>query len=157
MYKYIIRRILSTIPVLFGVSVFVFIVMHVIPGDITSILLGTEATDELKEQLSREFDLHLPLYQQYCNWLTVVLVGDFGESFRTGSPILPEILTRFKLTFQLTIMASIIAWVIAIPLGIIEGLFRNLKKDFSIIFLYFIGVYNLFFFFSSYIIIYLFY
>jgi len=140
MYKYIIRRILSTIPVLFGVSVFVFIVMHVIPGDITSILLGTEATDELKEQLSREFDLHLPLYQQYWNWLTGVLVGDFGESFRTGSPILPEILTRFKLTFQLTIMASIIAWVIAIPLGIIAGLMRNTKTDISLRFISLIGV-----------------
>lgn len=129
MYKFIIRRILSIFPVLFGITVFIFLIMHVIPGDITSILLGTEATPELKEQLREKLGLHLPLYQQYWNWLSGVLVGDFGESLRTGAPILPEILNRFTLTFELTIFASIIAWVIAIPLGIIAGIHRNTKTD----------------------------
>lgn len=129
MYIFIIRRILSIIPVLFGITVFIFLIMHVIPGDITSILLGTEATPELKEQLKEKLGLNLPLYQQYWNWLLGVLVGDFGESLRTGAPILPEILNRFTLTFELTIFASIIAWVIAIPLGIIAGIHRNTKTD----------------------------
>lgn len=129
MYIFIIRRILSIIPVLFGITVFIFLIMHVIPGDITSILLGTEATPELKEQLKEKLGLNLPLYQQYWNWLLGVLVGDFGESLRTGAPILPGILNRFTLTFELTIFASIIAWVIAIPLGIIAGIHRNTKTD----------------------------
>lgn len=129
MYIFIIRRILSIVPVLFGITVFIFLIMHVIPGDITSILLGTEATPELKEQLKEKLGLNLPLYQQYWNWLLGVLVGDFGESLRTGAPILPEILNRFTLTFELTIFASIIAWIIAIPLGIIAGIHRNTKTD----------------------------
>lgn len=140
MYKFVIRRIISTIPVLFGITIFVFLVMQVIPGDITSILLGTEATPELREKLNRDFGFDLPFYQQYWNWLSGVFVGDFGNSFRTGAPILPEILTRFKLTFQLTIMASIIAWIIAIPLGIIAGLRRNSKTDISLRLVSLVGV-----------------
>ncbi|WP_088036171.1 ABC transporter permease [Evansella clarkii] len=140
MYTYILRRLLLFIPVLFGVTVFVFLVMNIIPGDIASIILGTEATPELKEQLRQEFGLNLPLYQQYWNWISGVFVGDFGNSLRTGAPILPEMLNRFSLTFELTIFAAIISWMIAIPMGILAAVKRNTKGDIGIRFVSLLGV-----------------
>ena len=129
MYKYVIRRVFYTIPVIFGISIVVFVIMNVIPGDITSIILGTEGTPELREQLRENLGLNLPFYQQYWNWISGVVVGDFGESLRTGAPILPEILSRFGLTLELTLLASLIAWVIGIPFGIIAAIYRNTKTD----------------------------
>ncbi|WP_078592596.1 ABC transporter permease [Evansella clarkii] len=140
MYTYILRRLFLFIPVLFGVTVFVFLVMNIIPGDIASIILGTEATPELKEQLRQEFGLNLPLYQQYWNWISGVFVGDFGNSLRTGAPILPEMLNRFSLTFELTIFAAIISWMIAIPMGILAAVKRNTKGDIGIRFVSLLGV-----------------
>ncbi|MCD8510556.1 MAG: ABC transporter permease [Bacillus sp. (in: Bacteria)] len=140
MYTYILRRLLLFIPVIFGVSILVFIVMNIIPGDIARIILGTEATPELVEQLRKDFGLDLPLHVQYWNWLSGVFVGDFGNSLRTGAPILPDILKRFTLTIQLTFMAAIVSWLIAIPMGILAAIKRNTKGDLGIRFLSLIGV-----------------
>lgn len=129
MRSYIIRRILLLIPVLLGISITIFFIMHLIPGDVVSSLLGFDATPEATLQLQKQFGLDLPWYKQYWNWMSGVLKGDFGVSLRTGKPILPDILTRFKLTFQLTMMAAVISWVIAIPLGIFAGINRNTWID----------------------------
>lgn len=72
-------------PVLFGVSVFIFVVMRVVPGDVAQTILGTDATPAALEQLRQDFGLNLPLYEQYLNWIGGVLTGDFGESMRTGT------------------------------------------------------------------------
>lgn len=140
MFRYILQRMISVIPVIFGITLLIFLIMQVIPGDIASILLGTEATPELKEQLREEFGYNLPLYQQYWNWISGVLIGDFGHSLRTGAPILPEILSRFTLTLELTIFASVIAWIIAIPLGIIAAVRRNTGSDISLRIISLLGV-----------------
>lgn len=140
MLTYIVRRFASIIPVLIGISILIFIIMQVIPGDIVSILLGTEATPELKEQMREEFGYNLPLYQQYWNWISGVVIGDFGHSLRTGAAVLPEILSRFTLTFELTIFASVIAWVISIPLGIIAAVRRNKGSDIGIRIVSLLGV-----------------
>ncbi len=140
MVTYIIRRVVSIIPVLIGISILIFLIMQVIPGDIVSILLGTEATPELKEQMREEFGYHLPLYQQYWNWISGVIVGDFGHSLRTGAAVLPEILSRFTLTLELTILASVIAWIISIPLGVIAAVRRNKGSDIGIRILSLLGV-----------------
>lgn len=120
------------IPVLFGVSVFIFFVMNIIPGDVAQTILGTDATPEALETLREKFGLNLPLYQQYLNWISGVVTGDFGESMRTGKAVLPDILNRFKLTFELTILSAVISWIIAIPLGIIAAMKRNSSIDFSV-------------------------
>lgn len=132
MYLYIIKRIFMLIPVLFGVSVFIFFVMNIIPGDVAQTILGTDATPEALETLREKFGLNLPLYQQYLNWISGVVTGDFGESMRTGKAVLPDILNRFKLTFELTILSAVISWIIAIPLGIIAAMKRNSSIDFSV-------------------------
>ena len=98
MKNYTIRRILQLIPVLFGISVLIFAVMKMIPGDVISGILGVEATPELRAQLAAKYGLDRPYIVQYLDWIVGVLHGDFGESIRTSAPILPEILSRFKVT-----------------------------------------------------------
>src|SRR5699024_8225420 len=133
MITYIIRRILMAIPVLLGVSIFIFLVMNVVvPGDVAQIILGVDATPESLNQLRQEFGLNLPYHEQYINWMVGIVQGDFGKSMITGSEVLPDILNRFKLTFELTILADLISWIISIPLGIISASKRNTKTDFGI-------------------------
>ena len=129
MKTYVIRRLLQLIPVLFGISVLIFAVMKMIPGDVISGILGVDATPELWEQLREIYGLDRPYVVQYLDWIGGVLRGDFGESIRTGEPILPQILTRFKVTAELTILAAIISWIIAIPLGILAAVKRNSMAD----------------------------
>lgn len=129
MKNYAIRRILQIIPVLFGISVLIFTVMKLIPGDVISGMLGVEATPELRAQLIAKFGLDKPYIVQYLNWMGGVLRGDFGESIRTSAPILPEILSRFKVTAELTFLAAVISWIIALPLGIAAAVKRNSALD----------------------------
>lgn len=129
MKNYVIRRILQMIPVLLGISILIFAVMKMIPGDVISGILGIEATPELRAQLAAKYGLDRPYVVQYIDWITGVLHGDFGESIRTSAPILPEIMSRLKVTAQLTIMAAIISWIIAIPLGILAAVKRNTWID----------------------------
>ncbi|MGP4105672.1 ABC transporter permease [Virgibacillus sp. L01] len=140
MYTYIMRRILMLFPVLFGVSVFIFVVMRVVPGDVAQTILGTDATPAALEQLRQDFGLNQPLYEQYLNWIGGVLTGDFGESMRTGQEVLPDILNRFKITFELTFLSALISWIIAIPLGIIAAMKRNSNVDFGVRIISLLGV-----------------
>ena len=109
MKTYVIRRVLQLIPVLFGISVLIFAVMKMIPGDVISGILGVDATPELRAQLEEIYGLNRPYVVQYLDWIGGVLHGDFGESIRTAEPILPQILTRFQVTAELTILAAIIS------------------------------------------------
>ena len=129
MKNYILRRILQVIPVLIGISILIFAVMKMIPGDVISGILGVEATPELRAQLAAKYGLDRPYLVQYLDWIGGVLHGDFGESIRTSAPILPEILSRFKVTAELTILAAFISWIIAIPLGVLAAVKRNTLSD----------------------------
>ncbi|WP_028783826.1 ABC transporter permease [Thalassobacillus devorans] len=140
MFAYILRRLLMLIPVLFGISVFIFLIMKMIPGDVVSTILGTEATDEARRQLEKQFGLNLPIYQQYLQWMGGVLTGDFGVSLRTGKPILGDIISRFGLTLELTMLSAFISWIIAIPLGIVAALKRNTSTDFGVRIISLLGV-----------------
>ncbi|MBQ8080760.1 MAG: ABC transporter permease [Clostridia bacterium] len=129
MRDYIIRRLLGLIPILIGISIAIFVVMQLIPGDVVSGILGIEQTPELREMWEKKLGLDQPLVQQYFNWITKALRGDFGESFRTGAPVFPEIVSRFKISAELAVLACIIAWIIALPLGILSSLKRNSVID----------------------------
>ena len=129
MKQYTIRRILQLIPVLLGISILIFAVMKMIPGDVISGILGVEATPELRAQLAAKYGLDRPYIVQYLDWIGGVLRGDLGESIRTAEPILPQILTRFQVTAELTILAAVISWFVAIPLGILAAVKRNSMVD----------------------------
>ena len=120
------------IPVIIAISVLVFFIVRILPGDVISDILGIEQTPENRAILEKQFDFDKPVVQQYFLWVTKILKGDFGVSLRTGKPILQEFFLRFKVTLELTIVASVIAWIIAIPLGILSSLKRNSLSDFFI-------------------------
>lgn len=129
MKNYIIRKLLTLLPVLFGISVAIFLIMQLIPGDVVSGILGIEETPELRAMWEKRLGLDQPLPVQYGRWIGGVLRGDFGESFRTGAQVFPEILSRFKVSAELALIACVVAWLIAFPLGILSALKRNSLSD----------------------------
>ncbi len=129
MKSYILRRVLTLIPVLLGISIAIFLIMQLIPGDVVSGILGIEETPELREMWERKLGIDRPLPAQYFSWISGAVRGDFGESFRTSAPVFPEIISRFKISGELAIVACIVAWLIAFPLGILSALRRNSLVD----------------------------
>jgi ABC-type dipeptide/oligopeptide/nickel transport system permease component len=118
---YLARRLLLAVPVLFGVSVLVFAVLHLAPGDPAAIMLGAQATREDVERLRRDLGLDQPLAIQYARWMGHVLRGDLGRSIALGRPVLPEVLLRFKATLILTAGALAIAVALGVPAGILSA------------------------------------
>ncbi|PLS16139.1 glutathione ABC transporter permease GsiC [Bacillus sp. M6-12] len=129
MGRYIINRLLTLIPIVFGISILVFLILHIVPGDPASIMLGTSATPEAIAALRESMGLNDTLVVQYFKWISGVFTGDFGVSVNTGSEVLPEIISRFLVTVQLTFFAAIIGWAIAIPIGIISAVKANTVFD----------------------------
>ncbi|NOU95712.1 ABC transporter permease subunit [Paenibacillus sp. LMG 31456] len=129
MVSYIIKRLAGLIPILIGISVLVFLILHLVPGDPVLIMLGTNATDEAVSVLREQLGLNKPLIMQYLNWSLHLLQGNFGESVHTGNAILPEIIKRFGITLQLTLLASLIGWAIAIPIGMLSAVKSGSTTD----------------------------
>lgn len=132
MGRYVVRRLLSLIPVLLGVSLIVFFFVRLIPGTALEMYLGTqvEATPEQMEELKRLFGEDKPVPVLYIEWLGDILRGDFGYSLRTGRMVLPDILSRLPLSLELTLFSLILALLIGIPLGIASSLRQNSFGDF---------------------------
>ena len=118
---YALRRLLLAVPVLFGVSVLVFAVLHLAPGDPAAIMLGAQATKEDVERLHRDLGLDQPLVIQYLHWIGQVAHGDLGRSIPLGRAVLPEVLLRFKATLVLTAGALVIAVFLGLAAGIISA------------------------------------
>lgn len=129
MRDYILRRLLMLIPVLLGISLSVFLIMQLVPGDVVSGILGIEQTPELRVMWEKKLGLDQPVHMQYLHWMGNVLRGNFGESFRTGAPVFPEIINRFQITAELAVLASFTALFIALPMGIVSALKRNQPID----------------------------
>jgi peptide/nickel transport system permease protein len=115
--KYIVRRLLGAIPVLFGLSIVLFAFVHLLPGDPCRTILGQHATAESCFRLRQNLGLDLPLWQQYLNYLAQLLRGDFGASIVNNKPVLTEFAVRFPATVELTVAALIFAVGVGIPLG----------------------------------------
>jgi peptide/nickel transport system permease protein len=129
MKQFIINRILSGIVVIFGISIFSFLLIHFIPGDPVKIMLGMNATPEQVEKLTHHLGLDKPLLVQYGQYLANVFQGDFGTSLKTGRPVLTEILDRFPETVKLALFGLLIAIVIGISLGILAAKFKDTFID----------------------------
>ena len=123
MLKYIIKRILLLIPILLGVSAIIFILKTVTPGDPARQILGNSATEEQVQEKREELGLNDPVIVQYVRYIkNIVTKGDFGDSYRTGEPVLSEILPRLRTSGIITIGAVAIGAIIGIILGIISAL-----------------------------------
>ena len=117
MVKLVLRRILATVPVLFGVSIVTFLLMRLVPGDITLTLLGPFATEETTARLRAHYGLDLPIWEQYFRWLFSVLGGDFGRSIAYQVPVAGLLGARVANTLILTFASA----VLAIALGFLGG------------------------------------
>ena len=121
MVTYILRRLLQLIPVLLGVSLLVFLGMHVIPGDVATLLLGDKATAASLARLREQLGLDQPVYVQYLRFLGSALQGDFGMSLRTQQPAWTEVWLAMPTTFELSVLALVFSVILGIPLGIVAA------------------------------------
>ncbi|TCJ16406.1 ABC transporter permease [Rubrobacter taiwanensis] len=121
MVEYIGRRVLQLIPVLIGVSVLVFFMVRLIPGDPAQILLGQTASQERVQELRAQMGLDRPLPVQYLLFVRGAVTGDLGDSIVTGRPVTEELLARFPATLELTLAAMLLAVAVGIPVGVIAA------------------------------------
>jgi peptide/nickel transport system permease protein len=125
MFRYLLRRLLLTVPVLLGVATLVFALIHLVPGDPAQAMLGESASPEDVARLRTNLGLDKPLLAQYGAFLSGVGRGDLGKSFRSGQPVAQEIGRRLGDTAILALCAMAVAIIIAIPLGILAAVFRG--------------------------------
>lgn len=118
MYRYVIRRLLLMIPVIIGVSFLVFIILDLAPGSVVDIILPTDATDELRAQVTHELGLDQPVLARYVQFFWGMLHGDFGYSYVLEQNVLDIYLSRLPATTYLAIVAVVVAIALSIPLGI---------------------------------------
>ncbi|MDR0839097.1 MAG: ABC transporter permease [Oscillospiraceae bacterium] len=121
MIRYIIRRLLLFIPILLGITIVVQILMAVAPGDPARMLAGSDPEPGEYEQIREDLGLDKPIYVRYWDFLKGVLQGDFGTSFTTKRPILPEIMARFPYTLFISTLSILISTLIGIPIGILAA------------------------------------
>ncbi|MGI6749187.1 MAG: ABC transporter permease [Atribacter sp.] len=122
MKKYILKRLLLLIPVLIGVSILIFVIVRLTPGDPARILAGEHATEEYVQATRERWGLDKPMYVQYYIWFKSLLRGDLGRSITTHSPVVEEIFNRFPATLELSLFAMFLAIVIGILAGIISAI-----------------------------------
>lgn len=140
MGSYIIKRLISAIPVLLGITIIVFLIMAMIPGDPATAILGSYATPENVEKLNRDLGLDKPLVQRYFIWLGSMLTGDFGRSFSLNRPVLDEILERFNATLILAGTSFVICSVLGILAGVVSAARQYGFADKAITFIVLIGI-----------------
>lgn len=121
MLVYVVRRLLATIPIMMLVAVFVFLLLHMSPGDPAAIIAGDFATPVQIEGIREQLGLNDPLYVQFGNWLWNLLHGDLGQSIYSGLTVSRLILQRIEPTLLLTLSTMVIAVTLAIPLGVLAA------------------------------------
>jgi len=139
MTRYLIRRLWLSVLVLFGVSLVVFMLLHLAPGDPVRLLLADDVPDEIAEQVRRDLGFDQPLHVQYWVFITKALRGDLGQSLYYKKPALSIIVDHLPATIELTFAALFISLVIAIPMGILSAIRRDSIWDYLGMFLATIG------------------
>lgn len=140
MTKYIIRRLLQTIPVLLGVSILVFSLMFLIPGDPAQVMAGEGASPQTVENIREKLGLNDPAYVQYGRFLGNALQGDLGNSVRSGRPVMEEISARFWTTVELAVYSTIVAVFLGLIAGIISAVRHYTLTDVTIMIIALFGL-----------------
>ncbi|MSQ22048.1 MAG: ABC transporter permease [Dehalococcoidia bacterium] len=136
MAKYIVQRLLLIIPTILLLTLLVFVLMRVLPGDVVQLILGDDSggfvskggnmsADVLRERLG----LNQPLHMQYLTWLWDMVRGDFGRSIYSNTPVMEDILLRLPITIQLALMGTILGMLLGIPMGILSAVYHNSWMD----------------------------
>ena len=133
MSQYIARRVLLLVPTLIGMSLFIFLMLRLLPGDVVDLMTAgqEQATDDAKRKLREAFGLADPLPLQYIKWMLGLLRGDPGKSLRSGQPIAEALGQALPVTFELSMLAVLIATIVAIPLGVLSASRRDTGADFA--------------------------
>ena len=129
MIKNIIKKILTSIPIILGVTTLIFILVRMTGGSPVSLIVGEDASYEVIEMLNAKYGFDQPIYVQWWRYMVNLVQGDFGISFVTNRPILPDLLYNFKYTLQLMFGSMFISILLGIPFGIITALKRNTWID----------------------------
>jgi peptide/nickel transport system permease protein len=138
--RYIIRRLVHAVFIVWGVATLVFFMLQITPGDPVVQMLGEEYTPEAAAELEQKLGYDQPIYLQYFKWFSNVLQGDLGRSVSSGETVTDAIKTAFPKTLSITAISFFIAVAIAVPAGIIAALWRNSVIDYVVSLLAFIGV-----------------
>ena len=136
MRTYIIRRLLLVVPTIFLVTIIVFLVVRLIPGDVIDAMMSEmqelSAMDgDFREIIRHRLGLDVPVHVQYGRWIGGVLQGDLGVSLRSDQPITPKILSRLPVTFELGVFAIMIGMLISLPIGIYSAIRQNTISDYA--------------------------
>jgi len=131
MTRYVLKRIGQMALALLGVSIIVFALIHLVPGDPVRVALGTRFDPELYEAMRERAGLDQPIIVQYFTWLASAVTGDLGVSFRSGQPVTALLMERLPATITLAIAALLVALVVSIPLGILSAVRSGSKMDYS--------------------------
>ena len=129
MTSYILKRLLGLLPTLFIVAVLVFLFVHLLPGDPARLAAGVDASPETVQMVREDLGLDKPLPQQFLNFFTNVLQGDFGHSLRSKRPVSTEIAERFMPTLLLTLTSMVWAVIFGMVIGIVSAVYRNQWPD----------------------------
>lgn len=142
MKHYILKRLLQLIPILIGITLLSFLLMHVASADAIDVMeqnTGGILSEEAKEEVRRELGLDKPLLEQYGIWLKNMLTGDMGESYISGKPVFSTFLSKLPATIYLTVASILLTVLISVPLGILAAVKQNRILDYIIRFFSFIG------------------
>lgn len=129
MGRFIFKRVLQMIPVLLGISIIIFTIMQLAPGEPARLILGEKATEEQVRELSKELGTDRPAVEQYFKYMIGLLKGDFGRSYRTRQPVLDEIVDRFPTTFILAMLVMVVSTGLSVPFGVLASLRQNSLFD----------------------------
>src|ERR1700748_4014688 len=131
MLSFLAKRLAQLIPTLFFVSILIFSLQHLLPGDPALVMAGEERDPAVIEQIRQQYHLDRPIPVQYVYWLKNVLSGDFGESLRIKVPVRELIAQKLPVTLQLASIAIVIAFLIGIPAGIISAVKKGTALDYG--------------------------
>ena len=140
MGRYILFRAAASVPVLIGITIIVFVILSLIPGDPATAILGSYATPENVARLNAQLGLDRPLVQRYFIWLGNLLQGDLGRSFSLNRPVIDEILERFNATLILSGLAFVMCSVLGILAGVISATRQYGRADKLITFSVLVGI-----------------
>ena len=129
MIPYLLRRLVEALPTLFLVSVVVFFLTRILPGDPVRLLLGEEPDPKVAEEVRRSLGLDRPLLVQYASWLWNLFQGDLGRSIKDGTPVARLILEKLPTTLELATLAMLVALAIGLPSGVVAAVRRGTWLD----------------------------
>lgn len=129
MLSFVIRRLLYVIPTLAGISILIFVLMRVLPGDVAGIMLGDFANPKDVREVTATLGLDKPIYTQYWDWMSGIVRGDPGDSFYSGQPVAKELWRAIPVSAELAVLGVLLSLVLGIPLGLISALRHDSASD----------------------------